>query len=213
MQNKARFFAMVIALAAWFALSGQLVLILQNREASVMATIIRFFGFFTILTNLLVACWFSVLVWQKPVKWLSFFQSLSTQTACTVYILVVGIVYNLVLRFTWQPRGWQKIVDETLHSLVPMLVLIYWLFFVPKSTIKWSISFRWMIYPLGYTSYTLVHGALSNYYPYPFIDVTKIGYPKVIVNGVFTLLFFYLLSLLLIYLSNLAVPKTKNANP
>lgn len=212
MFTRSKGFAIIIAIAAWFALTGQLVLILQHREGSVWATIIRYFSFFTILTNLLVACWFSIVVLQKPLQWVSFFSSVSVQTACTVYILVVGIVYNLILRFTWQPEGLQKIVDETLHSIVPLLVLIYWVCFVTKSALKWHVALWWLAYPFCYTIYTVLRGIYSNDYPYPFIDVTKIGYSKAILNGLLTLLFFFLLSLLVIYLNNLSARKTKTSD-
>ena len=43
----------------WFSIIGQFVLLLQNRQADVFETIIRFFSFFTILTNLLVAIYFT----------------------------------------------------------------------------------------------------------------------------------------------------------
>ena len=38
----------------WFSIVGQFVLTIENRQVAVFETIIRFFSFFTILTNLLV---------------------------------------------------------------------------------------------------------------------------------------------------------------
>jgi hypothetical protein len=31
---------------------------------------------------------------------------------------------------------------------------------------------------LLYGAWTLIHGAYGAWYPYPFVDVTKLGYPK-----------------------------------
>ena len=59
------FFLILIAIAGWFALASQLYLIIQNRVVSVAETIIRYFSFFTILTNLIVAICVTVLL-LKP---------------------------------------------------------------------------------------------------------------------------------------------------
>lgn len=70
-----------------------------KQNASVVETIIRFFSFFTILTNLLVALCFTFLLTKSSSALRSFFYRKSTLTAVTVYILIVGLVYNLILRF------------------------------------------------------------------------------------------------------------------
>ena len=59
------FYLAVIVVIGWFALLAQLYLIIQNRVVSVGETIIRYFSFFTILTNLIVAVCVTVLL-LKP---------------------------------------------------------------------------------------------------------------------------------------------------
>ena len=44
---------------AWFAVIAQFVLMIQNRHHDVTETITRYFSFFTILTNILVALFFT----------------------------------------------------------------------------------------------------------------------------------------------------------
>ncbi|MFT3945398.1 MAG: Pr6Pr family membrane protein [Agriterribacter sp.] len=53
-------FAFLIAFVGWLAVILQFYLMVENRTASVTETVIRFFSFFTILTNTLVAIAFSV---------------------------------------------------------------------------------------------------------------------------------------------------------
>ena len=50
-----RIYIIVVAVIGWFALISQLYLIIENRIASVPETIVRYFSYFTILTNILVA--------------------------------------------------------------------------------------------------------------------------------------------------------------
>ena len=53
------------AFLGWCSLVFQFYLILANRQASVPETIIRYFTFFTILTNLLVAVLFNNFVRRR----------------------------------------------------------------------------------------------------------------------------------------------------
>jgi hypothetical protein len=88
--------ALIFALITWFAVIVQFYLMMDNRVTPGPETIIRFFSFFTILTNSLVAVYFTVQIQAKNQK--GFWHQPGTLTAITVYILVVGLVYQLVLR-------------------------------------------------------------------------------------------------------------------
>jgi hypothetical protein len=181
--------ALIIALIAWFAVVMQFYLILENRVASVPETIIRFFSFFTILTNSLVAVYFTVQGLARNQK--GFWHRPGTLTAITVYILVVGLVYQLVLRQIWEPEGMQKVADELLHSVNPILVLIFWFLYEKKDSIRWNQLPYWLLYPLIYLVYILTRGHLSGSYPYPFVNVTELGMQQVLVNS-FILLWVFL---------------------
>jgi len=50
-----KIFLIVLFVSGWFSLIAQFYLIIINRTTSVGETIIRYFNFFTILTNILVA--------------------------------------------------------------------------------------------------------------------------------------------------------------
>ena len=193
-------FQILIALLAWTAVGLQFYLIIENRVVSIPETIIRFFSFFTILTNILVAVCFTCL-WLFPASTAGrFFQRLSIQTAVTAYITLVGVVYQVLLRQVWDPQGLQKWVDELLHSVIPALVLIYWIAFTPKAGLKWKSAFIWPLYPAVYLAFILIRGSLSGYYPYPFVKVNEIGYKAVMMNCGLILVAFVLFSLLMIAL-------------
>ncbi len=187
-----KYFSIAGACVAWLAVVVQLVLILQNRVTSVPETLVRFVSFFTILTNILVAVYWTVNGWKRPSQ--GFWQRSATATAVAVYILVVGIVYNVVLRQLWAPVGLQKIVDELLHLVVPLLFLMYWMFFVPPLKLAWKLALYWLLYPFIYLVFILSRGSVSNYYPYPFLDVFNHGYEKVFTASAVMLLLFLLLS-------------------
>jgi hypothetical protein len=52
-----------------------------------------------------------------------------------------------------------------------------------------------LVWPLLWIAYTLIHGAITDWYPYPFIDVVTKGYGKVAVNIVAITIFAIVLSL------------------
>ena len=199
MQKKsARIIALIGALIGWFAIIAQFYLMMTNKVVSVPETILRFFSFFTIDTNILIAVCFSF-IFLRSDSWVGrFFRKATTITAITIYITIVGIVYNVILRSTWQPAGLQKIVDELLHVAIPVLFILFWLLFVPIEQLKWKNAFSWLIYPIIYMAYAIIHGAITKFYPYPFIDVNQLGYRKALLNAGFVLLIIFLLSLALI---------------
>jgi hypothetical protein len=192
-----RVFIGIIALVGWFAILVQLYLMLLNRVASVPETVIRFFSFFTILTNILVALSASVIfIKRSPSK--NFFQRSNNITALTVYIFIVGLIYNLILRYIWEPKGMQRIVDELLHLIIPILFVIYWFLYVSKKELKWNNFWAWLLYPLAYIIYVLIRGVYSGFYPYPFVDVTAHGYKTVTINSLLITVLFIFFSLLFI---------------
>jgi len=189
-------------IGAWSALIAQFYLSMQNSIVPVDESIIRYFSFFTVLTNILVAVCFTFLLLKKELG--SFFTKPSTLTATAVYITVVAIIYNLILRFTWEPKGLQLVVDELLHAIVPLLFVVYWLMYVPKDSLKWRDTFSWLIYPFIYLMFILFRGSVSGFYPYPFVDVVKYGYETVFVNCFYVMLVFLGLSLLSIWIGSRA---------
>lgn len=167
-------------------------------------TIIRFFSYFTILTNSLVALCFTVLIINRESGWGRFFSNSKTLAALTVYICVVGIIYNTVLRQLWAPQGLQLVVDELLHSVNPGGFILYWFMFAPKDNLKWTDAFSWLIYPFVYLLYVLTLGVFFKFYPYPFIDVNNIGFYKVALNSGAMMIVFMLISILFISVSKVA---------
>ncbi|HRE50515.1 MAG TPA: Pr6Pr family membrane protein [Flavitalea sp.] len=197
------YYSLAGALIGWFAVILQLWLIIVNRVVSIPETVLRFFSYFTILSNILAAICYTCALSGRAVPFTRFFTKPATLTAITVYISVVGIVYNIILRSLWDPVGWQQLADELLHSLSPLLFIVYWLVFIPKRTLRWSDVFSWLLFPLVYLIWSIIHGRLNGFYPYPFIDAATIGYPKLMLNSLILLIAFLGLSLLFVGIGRL----------
>lgn len=203
-----------IALLGWGALVLQFVLIVLSTQASGeggWTGAIRFFGYFTILTNILVAAIGSA-PWlpERPRRRLS---RARVQAGAATYIAMVGIVYTLILRHTWDPQGLQRLADSVLHYLQPVLYVVCWLAFAEKTTLRWRDVPVWLLFPLIYLGITLVSGALSGWYPYPFIHAGELGYGRVLVNIAALIGAFIVLGLVVLAVARLSRRAAGAASP
>jgi len=197
-KRSARIYATIGAVMGWFAVITQLYLHIQNRPVPVGESLLRFFGYFTIDTNILCALFLTFIALQNKSRLGIFFRKATTATALTVYITIVGLTYNILLRNTWDPQGMQKLVDELLHSVIPVYFILFWFIFVPGKDLKWKNAFPWLIYPILYMVYAIILGVITKFYPYPFVDINELGYSKALINSLIVLVLMFLLSLALI---------------
>jgi hypothetical protein len=200
-----KIFLSVIVLLEWFSLIAQLILHMKASPAMFGEALARYFSFFTVLTNIMVALYTTNLFFTSRSSAKGFFHRASVQTAITLYITIVGLVYNIVLRTLWDPHGLQAVVDDLLHTLLPVLAIIYWYKWINTKRLHFSNIPAWLIYPAVYSIVIFVRGPFAKWYPYPFLNVEDLGYPKVILNTVILVFVFLIFSILFVF-----VGKKKN---
>ena len=189
------------AVLGWSALGLQLYLLIAiavKNELPPITGVMKFFDYFTILSNILVATVFTALCARSPQKWSRFFTHPKVKTGVAVYIFITGLVYFLILRHTWNPKGLALVADVLLHYGMPVLYGIEWLLFTPRGRLRWQDAFRWLVFPLGFVLWALFWGEVFGFYPYPFIDVTALGYPQVLLNSFFMAVGFLGMGLVLV---------------
>jgi hypothetical protein len=196
----ARYFAAMAAAVAAFALALQYVLLIRATLDTVgpfFATV-RFFSYFTILSNLLVLLVSSTAVFatgSSPDRW---FARPVVRGGVALYIGVTMGIYAVVLRRLWEPQGAQWWADTGLHYAVPTLYLLWWLVAVPHGALRWSDLLRWLLFPLLYVCWAFLRGALVHEYPYPFIDLNLHDLPTVLRNCAGVIAVFLLLGCVLV---------------
>ena len=181
-----RAYAASVALLAWSALAAQLwltigVVLAQGR--GFMMGLVVFFGFFTVLTNLLAAL---VMTGHAAGPGYAAFRRAASpvvMTTTAAAITMVGSIYFLILRHSWKPEGAQFWADVALHYFMPALVVMFWVWTVPAKSIRWKDTPWLFVYPLVYLVYVFVRGEMVQLYPYPFIDVLEIGYRAALLNA------------------------------
>ena len=189
--------SIVIALLGWFAIISQYLIAISKPEANFWESTETYFSYFTVLTNTLVAIYLTVQSidsWRKKPE--LFWNQPGVLTALTVYISIVGLVYQVALRHLYHPTGLSKVGDELFHSIIPILMILYWFFYEKKKDVAIKNLPKWLMYPLIYLIYTLIHGAFTGFYPYPFVNVTEIGMQNVLLNSLYLLVLFSIFAFL-----------------
>ncbi len=184
---------------AWTGLVLQLYLWLHSPEAatrSLVSMLGQFFGYFTIEGNLFVAVLMTIACAGSRPLWLP-----AAEAAAAVYIAVVGLGYSLLLRNLTTLHGPLKLADSLLHDVVPLLFVLWWIFFARKAWQPWWNVARFLVWPILYFTGTLIAGAYTGIYLYPFVNAARLGYPRVLAMSFVLLIVFILLSALTIALS------------
>jgi len=92
-----------------------------------------------------------------------------------VSMVIVGVIYNALLRGgDPDPRdvgyAWPVLPNEVVHTYVPMLIFIEWLFTRSTIALKINQAFWVLVYPLTWLGFSIIRGIITGWWPYWFID-------------------------------------------
>lgn len=178
----------VVVAAAFVA---QLVLVLRD------GSVVNLFSFFTIQSNLLVLAAAATLA-ANPARDGRWWRVLRLDGL--LGITITGIVYATILAGDQPLDGIEVWLNAAFHYFCPCWTVVGWLLFGPRPRLTWTAvgwAFAW---PAAWIAYTLIRGAATGWYPYPFLDVTDLGYPAALRNVAFVLLLSLAIAALLRYL-------------
>ena len=175
------------------AVAGASVLVEENPPG-LAERMIRLVGYFTIQANLLVAVAVFPLV-RDPGHDGRVWRVL--RAAGLVGIAVTGIVHWLFLRPLLDLTGWSALCDLLLHVVVPLLTVVGWLLFGPRPRVTLRAAAVALSWPVAWLAYTLVRGAVTGFYPYPFLDVQRFGAASVAGSSIGVTVVFVVLTNLL----------------
>ena len=164
--------------------------------------VVNFFSYFTNLSNIIAAVVlligaFFLFQRREPTVTYDLIRG-----AATVYMAIVGIVFSILLRnedlgalLPW--------VNTVLHYIMPIVVVLDWLYLPPSTKLIASQSWVWLIFPILYLAYSLIRGAIVGFYAYPFLNPAKVsGYGGVALYCLAIMVAFLLVSWLIMLLGN-----------
>jgi hypothetical protein len=187
--------AALIALVCWAGILLQFWASYTFRHYDLVLTLWTLARFFTIISNLAVAVAMTAVGLGKRLSPLLL-------GGLTLAILLVGIVYRTLLAGSHPLSGLPLIANYLLHDVSPLAMAAYWLLFVPRGSLKWNAPWQWSLFPVVYFLYVLARGQLDHHYPYPFIDVGKIGWVQVALNAGGIALAFILAGFVLVWIDS-----------
>jgi hypothetical protein len=201
-----RRFAALIAVVSWTALIAQYVLLIAVtvQDIGLWLGTLRYFSFFTILCNLLVALTTTYALFDSQSNAARFFTGTRMRGGVALCIGIVSMIYYTLLASTWAPQGVQWVVDITLHYVVPIFYLAWWVTYGRTGELVWSDPLRWLAFPGIYFGWCLLRGYWLHEYPYPFIDVDALGFAIVLRNALGIALLFLFGGFVLVALDRFA---------
>jgi hypothetical protein len=178
----------VLALVVLASLVLQLVLLFTTgADASAGRTggpaderLRRFFSYFTIESNLFVLAAATVLALRPRMDgpvWRV------VRLDALLGIVITGLVYAIVLAPRLDLTGGAFVATVGLHYVSPLMALLGWLVFGPRPRITWRTVVVAFVWPVLWLVYTFTQGAFTDWYPYPFLNVTDIGFGTAVTNA------------------------------
>jgi hypothetical protein len=140
---------------------------------------VRFFSYFTVESNLLVLLSAATLAWN-PQRDGALWRVLRLDAL--LGIAVTGVVFTTVLSGLVQHSGVGTWVNAGFHYLSPLLALLGWCLFGPRPRIDGRTLLLAFAWPVAWLAYTLIRGAVTGWYPYPFLNAQELGYARVCLN-------------------------------
>jgi hypothetical protein len=175
----------VLCAAAGIALSVYTATQTPGQFHSAVARGFNTFAFFTTLSNLIVGAT-ALLLAVRQDRTTTVFQTF--RLTGLVAITITGIVYHVALSSVFDLDGVHQLGNQLVHTIVPLLAVIGWVAFGPRGLTSARIAGLSLLFPACWLAFTLIRGAVIHWYPYPFLDVTTIGYGKAILNSFWVLL-------------------------
>jgi hypothetical protein len=179
----------VIVVVVLVSMTTQLVLVVRGVDvfveddgtvASTPMRVVRFFSYFTIQSNLLAMVTAAMIVLRpdRDGRWWRI-----ARIAAVVGMTVTFFVYYVALRPILDLHGVTKATDIAFHYVAPLMTVGGWLLFGPRPRIDPGSLVRHLVWPVTYLAYVLVFGAVTEWYPYPFIDADDLGYPTALFHA------------------------------
>jgi len=170
-------YKLFFALLGFSALLTEVVVLLERNTFNPA----NFFSFFTIESNMIAVI--ALLASALYVAAGKHAKVDALRAAATVYIVTVGLGFSILLagiegvEFTAVP--WDNIV---LHYLMPIALLVDFLIDPPKRKLPFKRALVWLLFPIAYLVYSLIRGAITGWYPYPFLNPSIDGLTPVAIG-------------------------------
>ena len=164
--------------------------ILHDGASDPTFSVVNYFSYFTVLSNVLTVVVLGVggLVDPRGMRWQLF------RGAVTLYMVITGIIYAVLLSNIEVGIAGQW-TNDVVHRIMPVVIFLDWIVVPARQRISESQSLVWLTFPVVYGVYTLIRGPIVDWYPYPFLDPRSQGYVALVIGLVVLTVAFVLMAL------------------
>lgn len=198
--NKKFNFRLIAGLIIVFALTVAFKNILTiDTCGSAIKDIVRYFMYFTMLSNISVATYF---IGNGIGKKSFFFKNINVKFTLMVMMLITTIVYFIML-FKIEPTLLANIANFILHLFSTIFIFTDYILNDKKGTLKLNAPIKWASVFIFYVPYVIILSEIINLYPYPFIDLNVLPVTTVIITTILIILGFITIGYLLLGMDKL----------
>ena len=133
------------------------------------------YKYYTMQTNLFVAIWLTLAAFAFLFPTLQEKLTGFLRGAITLYITITFLVFAIMLSSIYHPTGIDAFTNISSHYIVPILFIIDWLLTEKETEYKWLLLAYWIIYPILYLIFAIIHGTIYGNYLYFFLDISELG--------------------------------------
>lgn len=180
---------------------------LRNTLQDPDASIVNFFSFFTIESNLFAA---AIWVWVAAKPRPTVLQD-RLRGAATLYMAITGIIYAVLL--SGGKSDTQAWINDVEHRVLPVAIALDWMIVVPHRKVRPTTALPWLLVPLAFFAYSLIRGAFVDWYPYPFMSPEVHPYGTVFITAGVLAVLMGLLAMAIAWLGSLRTPDDGPAAP
>ncbi len=159
-------YKLLFALLAFAALVTEIVATVERGSFNP----VNFFSYFTVQNNMIAVAALILgalaVASGKRSRGIELFRGFAT-----VFMVVVGIGFAILLAgvegITLTAVPWDNTV---LHYIMPVVIALDFLIDRPRIKFSFKKDLSWLLYPAAYFTYTMIRGAETGWYPYPFLN-------------------------------------------
>ncbi|KKK43238.1 hypothetical protein LCGC14_0974440 [marine sediment metagenome] len=205
------YFRIVLCVIGWISIILGLINVGINLNGNdAVAAYSNYFSYFTNQTNLMIDIWLTIaIIYANKENKPKILGSIS-HGAITLYITVTFLIFAIVLAPGYVPQGLAIYTNSVNHYILPIAFIGEWVITESKNKYEWLYDVYWISYPILYVIYSLIRGAVTDFYPYSFIDLTVISVIDLTVTIIVFVIFFLLLGAIYIFV-NRTLNRRKNA--
>lgn len=188
---------LLFGVVALLAIGSQLVVHIGEGHS-----VVNFFSYFTNLSNFFAAVVLVLIAVDMARGKVSNATGDFVRGSSVVCMALVGAVFSVLLRNV-DLGSLQPWVNTVLHFIMPIYVVLDWLIQPPSRPLVLRRLWVWLIPPVAYLAYSLIRGAIVNWYAYPFLNPASAGgYGGVTLYCLAITVAFLAMSALLAFLAN-----------